>query len=100
MWPRKATPGWPDVARTHRAAGASVPRKRANAAFPPSKDIQRPAWNVSDHRALPEGRRLDLAWLARFAGQKGDERAQHAAGAPEPSFATSTIECGHPASHR
>ena len=72
-------------ARTHRAAGASVSRRRANAALP---------WRVWTSMAQPGtppiiifGRKvvaLDLTRFAPFAAQKGDERAQHFAGASEP----------------
>src|SRR5271157_5679933 len=47
-------------------------------------DVHGPAGNFPDHGLCREIIVSYLTWLARFAGQKGDERAQHAAGAPEP----------------
>src|SRR5271157_3445872 len=46
-------------------------------------DVHGPGGNSSDHHLVREVVALDLTWFAPFAGQKGDERAQHVAGAPE-----------------
>ena len=47
-------------------------------------DVHGPAGNPADRGFRREIVVSYLNWFAGFAGQKGDERAQHAAAAPEP----------------
>ena len=47
-------------------------------------DVHGPAGNPANHGLRREIVVSYLTWFARFAGQKGDERAQHVAAAPEP----------------
>ena len=72
------------LCRTHRAAGASVWRKRASAARAlPRIEVNRPSGDVADHLLRREFVALDPGGMPLLTSQKRHKWAQHFVGAPK-----------------